>query len=85
MAHRIAVSPNAQQIYTSNFKSGFLSIIDVPTRKAVATVPVGAEAFGVAVDPRGSSIYVVSGKEGQLSAVDPKTFQARLFQALPLV
>src|SRR5262245_17718774 len=45
-------------LYVTNEQSGDLTVIDVPTLKVVATIPLGKRPRGIAASPDGSRLYV---------------------------
>lgn len=50
-AHGVAVGTDGRHAYVTNLYANSVSVIDVQTRKSVATVPVGAGPNGISVTP----------------------------------
>ncbi len=50
-----------------------VSVIDTATNTIVATVPVGAGAYGVAVNPAGTRVYVSNPGSKDVSVIDTST------------
>jgi YVTN family beta-propeller protein len=46
--------------YVANYDSNSVTVVDTPTQKVVATIPVGINPRGVAVAPDGKHAYVAS-------------------------
>jgi YVTN family beta-propeller protein len=63
--------------YITNYGSGTLSVIDTATDAVVATVPVGAQPFGVAIHPSGQKVYVTTQGDSSVWVVDAPTNTVR--------
>jgi YVTN family beta-propeller protein len=59
----------AQNAYITNSGSNTVSVIAMPTNTVTATIPVGADPFGVAVTPDGSKVYVANGNSDNVSVI----------------
>jgi YVTN family beta-propeller protein len=68
-----AESAGEDLAYVANLRASTVSVIDVPARRVVARVPVGAEPDGVAVSPDGSRIYVANFAGNSVSVIDAAT------------
>jgi len=68
-----AESAGEDLAYVANLRASTVSVIDVPSRRVVARVPVGAEPDGVAVSPDGSRIYVANFAGNSVSVIDAAT------------
>ena len=68
----VAVNPNTNLIYVSNFISNSLSVIDGATNTVVSTIPVNSGPHGVAVNPLTNRIYVGI-YYGSVSVIDGDT------------
>src|SRR3972149_6196597 len=64
------LSPDGRFIYVSNEEAHIASLIDIASRKVVATVKVGVEPEGVAVSPDGKWVYVSRETSHTISVVD---------------
>jgi YVTN family beta-propeller protein len=47
-----------------------MTVIDTPTQKVVATIPVGINPHGVAVAPDAKHVYVASAGSSTVSVID---------------
>ena len=56
--------------YVTNSGANTVSVIDIPTNKVVATVPVGFFPSGVAVTPDGKHVYVANFQSNNVSVID---------------
>ena len=56
--------------YVTNSGANTVSVIDIPTNKVVATVPVGFFPSGVAVTPDGKHVYVANFQSSNVSVID---------------
>ena len=52
----VAVTPNGEYSYVTNFGMATVSVINTATNAVTATVPVETGPFGVAVTPDGNCI-----------------------------
>jgi YVTN family beta-propeller protein len=75
--YRIAMAPDGAHFYTTNLGDSSLSVVDAPSRSAVATVHVGVEPTGLAVARDGSAVYVASQDLGTVTAIDATTYAVR--------
>jgi YVTN family beta-propeller protein len=69
-----AAPPKAYKVYVSNELAGTLTVIDGPSRKIVATIPVGKRPRAMAASADGQYLYVtLSGSPIAGPGVDEKT------------
>ena len=54
------MSPDGSKVYVTNNLSNTVSVINTATNTVTATIPVGANPFGVSVSPDGSKVYVAN-------------------------
>jgi YVTN family beta-propeller protein len=71
--HNIAIHPNGQTAYAGSQTPGkfSLAIIDLPTRKVTATVPLQNTPRGLEFDPNGTRLYITQAGIDSVIAVDP--------------
>jgi YVTN family beta-propeller protein len=60
----IAVNPNTNRIYVTNYSSNSVSVIDGDTNTVIDTIAVGNAPQGIAVNPVTNKIYVANGNSG---------------------
>jgi YVTN family beta-propeller protein len=66
----VAVNPQSQKLYAVNYGDRSLSVIDLRTQRAIATLPVGEHPQAVAVDPGRNLVYVASVHGNSVTAID---------------
>jgi YVTN family beta-propeller protein len=71
----VAVTPNGERIYVSNFQADTVSVIDAAARAVVDTITVGEEPVGIAVSPDGTRVYVANRGSSTVSVIDSATDQ----------
>ena len=72
-SHMVAVTADGKRAFTSNILGGSVSELDLVTRTAVRTIPVGPRVEGIAVVPDGSAVWAGSNTNGTVSIIDTKT------------
>ena len=69
----IAVNPNTNMIYITNFHGNTTSIIEGKTNGIVKSIAVGKRPIGIAVNPNTNMIYVANYDSNTASVIDGKT------------
>ncbi len=69
-ANKVALSPDEDRAYVTNYSDNTISIVDVDTEAEVGTIAVGAGPMDVALSPDGIYAYVVNQDAGNLSVVN---------------
>ena len=59
-AHRLAIAPDGQRLYTDNEEDATVSVIDVPNRKLVGKIKTPQPIAGIAVSGDGRTVVAVS-------------------------
>ena len=62
----LAGAARAQEAFVTNQNSDNLTVVDLGTLKAVATIPVGGKPAGIAVSRDGRRAFVTSPTAGRL-------------------
>lgn len=80
----ITMSPDGSKVFTLNFVSDNVSVVDTASWKVVKTIPTGAGSRGIigAVTPDGSTIYVTNHGTGDVIAIDTTSYE--ITQTLPV-
>ena len=66
----IAVSPNGEFVYVSNYSEGTVSVIKTSDNTVMDTIPVGKGPIGVSVTPDGAFVYVNNYSSNTVSVID---------------
>ena len=69
----IAITPDGNTAYVTNFGSDNVSVIDLSSKSVEATIGVGTEPVAVAITPNGKSAYVVNAGSEDISVIDTET------------
>jgi YVTN family beta-propeller protein len=73
-APEAAPVPSGPRVYVTNERSGDMTVIDVATRRAIKTIPLGKRPRGVRVSPDHSTLYVaLSGSPIAPPGIDEST------------
>lgn len=68
--YRIVLGPDGRTAYTANLGGATVSIVDLPSRRTVATVPTVPAPTGLALSADGSRLFVTSNAVGDVAALD---------------
>lgn len=52
---------------------GTVTVIDTATNKVTATVPVGADSYGIAISPDGRQVYVANSGSANVTVISTST------------
>ena len=69
----MAVSPDGELLYVTNFTTDTVSVIDTATNAVVNTIAVGRSPASLAVSPDGTHLYVVNFEGNTVSVIDTAT------------
>ncbi len=69
----IAIDTKAKRLYTANFVSGNVSVLDENTLQVVDTIDVPGKPVAIAVDPKNHRIFVADGVANRVFAVDTRS------------
>ncbi len=73
---QVAISPDGSHLYATSQFPGGVSVIDVPTRQPLTTIPVGEGAEFLALTSDGRRLLVEQPEPGQVTPIDTSTNQA---------
>lgn len=74
-AHRLAIAPSGQWLYTENEEDASISVIDLPARKLTRRVATPHALAGLAVSPDGALLIAVDDEEPLLFLLDSETLE----------
>jgi YVTN family beta-propeller protein len=69
----IAIDTKAKRLYTANFVSGNVSVLDEDSLQVVDTIDVPGQPVAIAVDPAHHRVFVADGAANRVYAVDTTT------------
>ena len=69
----VAVSPDSDTVYVTNFADDTVSVINASTNAVTATVSVGDAPDGVAVSPDSDTVYVTNFADDTVSVINAST------------
>jgi YVTN family beta-propeller protein len=71
----VALNANNQTIYVTNTQDDTVSVIDLASKKIMATIDVGMTPEGVSFDVLNNQVLVASWGQNQVSVIDANTNQ----------
>jgi DNA-binding beta-propeller fold protein YncE len=81
-AHRLAIAPDGQRLYTENEEDASISVIDLPARKLLRHVAMPRPLAGLAISPDGKLLVAVDDQQPGLFLIDAATLE--LVKTVPL-
>ena len=69
----IAIDPKAKRLYTANFVSGNVSVLDENTLQVVDTIDVPGQPVAIAVDPKSHRIFVADRAGKRVYVLDTRS------------
>jgi YVTN family beta-propeller protein len=69
----VAVSPNGEYAYVTNYGNNTVSVIDTATNTVTATIPTESRPYDVAITPNGAYAYVTNYGNNTVSVIDTAT------------
>jgi YVTN family beta-propeller protein len=69
-AHRLAIAPDGQRLYTDNEEDASVSVIDVPNRKLIGQIKTPQALAGIAVSNDGRTVVAVSDEQPVVFLID---------------
>jgi len=73
-SHLLALGPAAERVYVSNLGSASFTVIDLDSRRRLATIPAGEGSEGIAVTPDGSEIWVTNRAADTVMVFDAESY-----------
>ncbi|WP_041593484.1 hypothetical protein [Terriglobus roseus] len=72
-SHMIALLPDGKKLYSANVGPGTISVMDVPARKLLKTIPISSNVQRIASSNDGKWIFTADQTTPELVAIDTKT------------
>jgi YVTN family beta-propeller protein len=82
-SHMLALSPDGKRGYTANVGPGTVSVLDIPTRKTIAVIPVAATVQRISVSQDGKRAFTSDQVTPRLAVIDPATNTVAHWVSLP--
>ena len=67
----IRPGPDSPTIYTANVHAGNVSVLDIPTRKLVTTIPVSKMVQRISIEPDGLYVFTHDQESPRIVVIDP--------------
>ena len=80
----LGLTPNMHKLYASNAASDTVTVFDLTTNKVSATIPVGAEPYGISMSPDGLRTYVAANSGSNVTVIDTASDSVVNTIALPV-
>jgi YVTN family beta-propeller protein len=71
-SHMFVFSPDGRRAYTSNVGAGNISVLDIPNRRLIATIPVAKVIQRISISPDGNRIFTHDQDSPRLAVIDVK-------------
>src|SRR5215470_12700164 len=82
-SHMLALSADGKRGYTANVGPGTVSVLDIPSRKTVAVIPVSGSTQRIAISRDGTMVFTADQTKPQLAVIDTSTNKVKKWVALP--
>lgn len=76
-SHMLAVSPDARHAWVMNLGAGTVSLVDLVTRRAPRSIPIGDEPEGIDLSPDGNALWVSARGSNMAYEIAPTTLELR--------
>lgn len=81
-SHMFIVSHSGRRMYTANVGPGNVSVIDIPTRMVVATIPISGTTQRISISNDDKYVFTADQTKNQLAVIDTATNKIK--QWIPL-
>jgi YVTN family beta-propeller protein len=72
-SHMITLLPNGKKLYSANVGPGTVSVMDVPARKLLKTIPISGNTQRISNSNDGAYVFTADQKQPDLVVIDTKT------------
>jgi YVTN family beta-propeller protein len=72
-SHMLAISHDGKRGYTANVGPGTVSVIDLETRKHIATIPISQTTQRISISPDDKMVFTADQTKPQLAVIDTAT------------
>jgi YVTN family beta-propeller protein len=71
--HMFVISPDGRRIYTANNEAGSVSVLDLPARTLIATIPISKKVQRVSISPDGKLVFTQDQETPRIAVIDTAT------------
>jgi YVTN family beta-propeller protein len=71
--HMLVISPDGRRIYTANNEAGSVSVLDLPARTLIATIPISKKVQRISISPDGKSVFTQDQETPRIVVIDTAT------------
>ena len=71
--HMLVISPDGRRIYTANNEAGSVSVLDLPGRTLIATIPISRKVQRISISPDGKSVFTQDQETPRIVVIDTTT------------
>jgi YVTN family beta-propeller protein len=71
--HMFVISPDGSRIYTANNNAGSVSVIDLPARTLLATIPISNNVQRVSISPDGKLVFTQDQETPRIVVIDTRS------------
>ena len=72
-SHMFVLSKDARRAYTANVHLGTVSVLDVPGRKLITTIPVAKQVQRISISPDGAHVFTHDQDAPRIAVIDTST------------
>jgi len=84
-SHMLVLSPDGSRVYTANVFAGNISVVDVPDRTLIATIPVSGSVQRISMSPSGHTVYTHDQQKPRIALIDTATNKVSEWWGVPEV
>lgn len=82
-SHMYIISHSGKRMYTANVGPGNVSVIDIPTRKLVATIPISGNTQRISISNDDKYVFTADQTKDQLAVIDTATNKVKQWIPIP--
>jgi YVTN family beta-propeller protein len=71
--HMFVISPDGRRIYTANNEPGSVSVLDLPARTLLATIPISKRVQRISISPDGKFVFTQDQETPRIVVIDAAT------------
>jgi YVTN family beta-propeller protein len=71
--HMFVISPDGRRIYTANNEAGSVSVLDLPARTFITTIPISKRVQRVSISPDGRFVFTQDQETPRIVVIDTAT------------